>query len=155
ARSLRLLDREEEWVGDLRHAIELQPRLPVSWLDLAIYHARRGAPDSVRTASARFLEYRSESGRAPAGASDALTRALMGTASVAAFLRTVPSDSATDWSWLAVQLYAMRGESDSAFSKLRKLESSRGIDFPTTAPFLAGYLGGDARWRTVRKRLGL
>jgi serine/threonine-protein kinase len=152
ARSFRLIGREAEWVADLRRTTELQSALPVPWFDLAEYHAARGSVDSARVASRRFLEL-----RFGPGVQDetvvALVDALAGSGSLENVVRAHLRDGTPEADGLLARLYALRGQHDSAFARLQRLETSRSVELMLTLPFVEPLLAEDPRWAELRARL--
>ena len=155
ARSLRLLGRTEEWVAALTRATELQPNLWVPYVDLAEYHAGNGRPDRAADEVRRFLATAYPEHSVDDQTVRALVTIMGGEGDAGNAVRRLQRAGIALQPGMAARWFALTGQSDSAFVRMRQAIEAHSPDVVTTAPFLQPLLVEDPRWPVLQRSIGL
>jgi tetratricopeptide (TPR) repeat protein len=155
ARSLRLLGRTEEWVAALTRATELQPNLWVPYVDLAEYHASNGRPERAADEVRGFLATAYPEHVVDDQAVHALVAIMGGEGDAGNAVRRLQRAGIILQPAMAARWFALTGQSDSAFVRMRQAIEAHSPDVVTMVPFLQPLLGEDPRWPALQRSIGL
>jgi eukaryotic-like serine/threonine-protein kinase len=155
ARSLRLMNRTEEWAAALTRVTELQPNLWVPYIDLAEYHATKRQDLRTREAVQQFVSTAFPGHVVDTTTVRMLTGIMYGAGNASTTIRSLELAGISLQPGVAARWFALTGESDSAFARMHRAIDLRSPDVATALPFLESLLGNDPRWSQLRRRIGV
>jgi hypothetical protein len=144
-----------EWGTALLRVTELQPNLWVPYVDLAEYHAGEGEPELAADAVRHFLTTAYPNHVVDDETVRALVRIMGGEGDAADVVRRLQRAGIELQPGVVARLFALTGQSDSAFARMRQAVEAHSPDVVTALPFLQPLLGEDPRWSMLQRGVGL